>query len=291
MKNLPYMALAVAIFTVAAACPRAQSQSEVTFRLINGNLVVVSLTVGEEGHFDFVLDTGADTTIVDPSLAARLSMVPLMPVQQSTLTGICSVPRGLLAALTAGSEQVKNLPVLVQDLAAVRRIDAHIQGIVGQDFLSHFNYLLDYRRHVVRIEAATEIRDTVEGDRVQIEAGAKRMMVASEGESLRRATLRLLLDSGASSLVLIRKGSQALEVPAFASVQETTSSGKTNLRVGRVHKLTVGSEQFHEIAVALSAAEPVESIGDGLLPTTLFQALYVNNREGFVVFNPRARKN
>jgi hypothetical protein len=32
-------------------------------------------------------------------------------------------------------------------------------------------------------------------------------------------------------------------------------------------------------------------MGDGLLPTILFRAVYVNNRDGFVVFNPRTRKN
>jgi hypothetical protein len=55
--------------------------------------------------------------------------------------------------------------------------------------------------------------------------------------------------------------------------------------------LTIGSEQFHNIAVALPAAEPAERIGDGLLPTVLFQALYVNNLEHFIVLNPQDRKN
>jgi predicted aspartyl protease len=295
MKNLPYAALAVrlsiALLTVAAFCPRAQSQSEVSFRLVNGNLIIVTLTAGQAGPASFILDTGADTTIIDPSLAGRLSLAPLKPVQQTTLSGFRSVPRGLMSELSAGSVQVRNLPVMVQDLTALRHIDSHIQGIVGQDFLSHFNYLLDYRRHVVRIEAASEIRDNLEAERVPLELGGHRRIVASEGQALLQATLRLLLDSGASSLVLIHKGSQGLDVPTFDSVQETTSSGSTSLRAGKVHKLTVGSEQFHDIAVALYPSDPAEPIGDGLLPTTLFQALYVNNREGFVVFNPKVRKN
>lgn len=60
---------------------------------------------------------------------------------------------------------------------------------------------------------------------------------------------------------------------------------------GRVQKLTVGSQEFHNIDAVLSAVEPAEQIGDGLLPTTLFETLYVNNRDGFVVLNPRVRKN
>lgn len=290
----PYSGLAISLAIVifaAAACPHAQSQSEIPFRLVNGNLIVVSLASGKNGPFNFVLDTGADTTIVDSALASRLSLASLRPVQQTTLAGIRTLNRILIPAVSVGSAKVHNLPVLVEDLARLRQLDSRIQGIVGQDFLSHFNYLLDYRRRVLRIEAASEIQDTLQGDRVSIKARGNRMIVASEGQSLRRANLHLLLDSGASSLVLIRSGSLALNVPAFRSVQEATSSGNMNLRTGLVRKLSVGSEHFHDIEVALSEAEPQESIGDGLLPTTLFQALYVNNREGFVVFNPRGRKN
>jgi hypothetical protein len=295
MKNLPYAALAVrlsiVLLTASGVCPGAHSQSEIPFHLVNGNLILVSLTAGQAGPATFILDTGADTTIIDPSLAGRLSLDPLRPVRQSTLTGVRSVPRGLMAELSAGSLPVKGLPVMVQDLASVRRIDSHIQGVAGQDFLSHFNYLLDYRRHVVRIEAASEIRDILDGERVPVELGGNRMIVASEGQALRHASLRLMLDSGASSLVLIHKGSQALDVPAFDTVQETTSNGVTSLRTGKVHNLTVGSVQFHDLPVALYASDPKEPIGDGLLPTTLFQAMYVNNREGFVIFNPKLRKN
>jgi hypothetical protein len=51
-----------------------------------------------------------------------------------------------------------------------------------------------------------------------------------------------------------------------------------------------GSQKFRNIPVALTASEPTEEIGDGLLPMALFQVLYINNREGFVVFHLQARK-
>ena len=110
-------------------------------------------------------------------------------------------------------------------------------------------------------------------------------------KSRNRATLHLLLDSGANSVVLLRTASQALNLPTQASGLEMTSSGQVGLRVARVHELMVGSEEFNDIAVALPAADPAEHVGDGLLPTAFFRALYVNNHKGFVVFNPRVKKN
>jgi predicted aspartyl protease len=295
MKNRPYTGLAikVALFycTLAGVCQSIQAQQEIHFRLIHETLIVVSVMANGGGPFDFVLDTGADTTIVDPSIAPELSLVPLERVQQTTLANIQTLTRGLLRSLSVGTAQVENLGVLVHDLGELRKLDPHIEGIAGQDFLSHFNYLLDYRKHVVRIELATEIRDAIAGDPVPVEGSGNRMIVASEAQSRGHAKLSLLLDSGANSVVLMRAASQALRPVIQESGLETTSSGQVGLQVGRVNTLTVGSQQFHDIAVALPASEPAERIGDGLLPTALFQTLYVNNRQGFVVFNPRVRKN
>jgi len=61
--------------------------------------------------------------------------------------------------------------------------------------------------------------------------------------------------------------------------------------VGRLRGLTIGSQQFHDLTAAVAATESAQQIGDGLLPTALFHVLYVNNREGFVVVNPRVGKN
>jgi predicted aspartyl protease len=244
-----------------------------------------------EGPFDFILDTGADTTVVDSSLASKLSLASLNRVQQTTLAGAQALAVSSMPNLAAGTAQVENLPVLVQDLSGLRKIDSHIEGIAGQDFLSHFNYLIDYRKHLVRIEQGSEIRGSIEGEPVPIEVRGHRMIVASEAQSAERTNLRLLLDSGANSVVLLPGASHALQLAVQENRADTTSSGRVELKVGRVRALRIGSQQFHDLTVALAAANPAERVGDGLLPTALFQSLYVNNREGFVVFNPRVGKN
>jgi len=282
---------AVFYFMVGGICQSIQAQSEIRFRLVHDTLVVVSLTANGQGPFDFVLDTGADTTIVDPSLANTLSLVSTGSLQQTTLASTQTLTRSSIRSMAIGGGRVENVPVLVEDLGGLRNMDGRIEGIAGQNFLAHFNYLLDYRKHSVRIEQADEIQQALDGDRVPMDRGDHRMIVASEAQSVGRAKLRLLLDSGANTVVLLPAASHALNLSAQESGVETTSSGEVGLHVGRVHALTVGSQQLHEIAVALASTAPAEQIGDGLLPTALFQSLYVNNREGFVVLNPHAKKN
>jgi predicted aspartyl protease len=295
MKNKADAKLAIKIavfyFIAGSFCQTIQAQSQIRFRLVRDTIIVVSMMADNQGPFDFVLDTGADTSIVDPSLAIRLSLATLGRAQQTTLAGDQALIVSSLANLSVGPAHVENLPVLVQDLSGLRKMDSHIEGIAGQDFLSHFNYLVDYWKRSVRIEQADEIRGSVQGDPVPIEMSGHRMIIASEAQSVGHANLRLLLDSGANSVVLQPGASQEINLPVQESRGDVTSSGHLELKVGRIRMLKVGSQQFHDLVVALPATETAARIGDGLLPTALFKSLYVNNHEGFVMFNPQPRKN
>jgi hypothetical protein len=144
-------------FTVAGFCHTIHAQSRIPFRLVHNARMVVSVTANGVGPFDFVLDTGTDTTIVDPAIAPKLSLVYLDRVQQTTLASAQSVSRSALRSLSLGPAQVENIPILVQDLVSLRTFDPHIVGIAGQDFLSHFNYLIDYSRHEILMEGNSEI--------------------------------------------------------------------------------------------------------------------------------------
>ena len=151
MKNTPYAGIVIRLaafyFIAAGICQSIQAQTELRFRLVRDTMIVVSLMANNEGPFDFVLDTGADTTVVDACLASKLSLASLSRIQQATLAGSQTLTVSRLANLGTGSAQIENLPVLVQDLAELRKMDSQIEGIAGQDFLSHFNYLIDYRKH------------------------------------------------------------------------------------------------------------------------------------------------
>ena len=243
-----------------------------------------------EGPFDFVLDTGADTSVVDPSITRQLLMASTGSTEQTTLAGKQRLTTGRIHTLSIGSAQATDVSVLVQDLSELRQMDSRIVGIAGENFLSGFNYMLDYDKRVVRFENDNEIQDSLEGERVPIEVDENRIFVRSEAQSRKHANLRLLLDSGANSVVLLHTASESLEFPQGASGFETTSSGHVGLRTARIRDLIVGAEKFHDLPVALPAADPSEQISDGLLPTVLFHKLYINSREHFVILNPHPKK-
>jgi len=281
------IAVALLYSSAAGICQSLRGQPEIRIHLVRDTMIVISLMADNQGPFDFVLDTGADLTVVDPSLAGRLSLVSLRDTQQTTLAGDQTLRVSLVATLSAGPARVDNLPVMIQDLSGLRKMVPQIEGIVGQNFLSHFNYLLDYRKRVLLIEHDNEIRAAIDGNHLPMETNDHRMVIATQVQSGGLKTLRLILDSGASSIVLMRRASKAIDPPAQSSRVSLTSSGPVQLQMGTIQSLMVGSQHFREITVALTAIEVEERIGDGLLPMSLFRAIYVNNCEAFVVLNPR----
>lgn len=284
--------IGIALFglAAAAACRNLQAESELHFRLVDGNLIVITLNSGSGVGVDFVLDTGTDTTVIEPAIARKMSFVEADRIEVVSLSGSRAVLRGSIPRLSVGHSRVDDLQVLLQELPELRRLDPRIAGILGQNFLAHFNYILDYRRQVVRFESENEVRDTIDGERVAIESKDHRMVVASEAQSGASAGLRLVLDSGADSLVLFRAASQTLNVPRQSPSLQVVSGGEVKMQAGRVNLLTVGSDKLHEVTAILPDVDPVAALCDGLLPTILFRALYVNNHDNYVVFNPRTRK-
>ena len=83
-----------------------------------------------------------------------------------------------------------------------------------------------------------------------------------------------------------------VDVPAFESVRDVTTGGDVPLRTGRLRTLAVGGERLPRCCGGAVGRRTLWSrSGMGCCRRYFFDALYVNNREGFVVFNPKARKN
>lgn len=294
MKSRPYARLATGValvyFTLTAVCQNIPS--EVPFRLLRETLIVVQVQANGQGPFDFLLDTGNDVTILDPALADRLGLIRSGHLLQTSIAGRRAAEKGLLGSLVLGTARTSDLAVIIQDLGVLRQVDPHIQGVLSQDFLSRFSYLLDYSRRTLRIELETELRYSLEGRQIPLEPRRdvvhEKMIVVANARALSHSTLRLVLDSGANALVLMSDASKRLQVPENKLGWEQTLAGNVAVHNGLIRQITLGTVELHDVMAAIST-ESATPFGDGLLPTSLFQSLYVNNRENFVVFNPKIK--
>ena len=72
---LAAVSLALVILPAVEAEPRCPGNiASVTPRLVQHALIVIPVKINQAGPFDFMVDTGSQVTVIDPSLAAELNL-------------------------------------------------------------------------------------------------------------------------------------------------------------------------------------------------------------------------
>jgi len=113
--------------------------------VMNGASVIVPVVLNNEFRANLGLDTGATITVVSQRIAKNLGLNPLGTSKVGTVGGIITVPLARLRALKVGNAEVHDLVVSIHDFST----DPRIEGLLGLDYLKHFNVSLDARRKLL----------------------------------------------------------------------------------------------------------------------------------------------
>jgi tetratricopeptide (TPR) repeat protein/predicted aspartyl protease len=89
----------------------------IPFRLEHDKVIVEARVNGNRERIDFVLDTGAESTVVSRRTAQRLGLTPVVRMVSAGVgqIGVRTVQVGVLDSLEIGSFKVRNLPVLIKN--------------------------------------------------------------------------------------------------------------------------------------------------------------------------------
>ncbi len=143
--------------TVAAGCsaPTASTSGSVAvpMQLFN-TMTLVSVQVNDsQYHALFLLDTGANLTVLSPLYAGRLGIVVPDTARKKSIRAVggaaLSIPLMKVARLAVGDAAVENMDVGVYDAFPQSRT---IDGILGADFLNRFNVTLDRTNNRLRLD-------------------------------------------------------------------------------------------------------------------------------------------
>jgi predicted aspartyl protease len=110
----------------------------------------VSVMVNGRGPYRFVVDSGADTSVVGVGLAEKLQLPLSTPVVLNGITARNEVDRVKIDQLTLGTTTTTDL-----HLPALRESDVGGDGLIGIDALHQQRLMMDFETRVVRVEDAT----------------------------------------------------------------------------------------------------------------------------------------
>jgi predicted aspartyl protease len=266
-----------------------RAATAVQFTLVRDYLIVASVAVNSAGAYEFLLDTGSNTTLVTPEFARQLGLQAIDRIELVTVAGSQAIPRTKLPSLSLGNKLVKNLEVLVSDLTAVRSVRATICGVLGQNFLTQFNYLIDFQQRRLTLEDDAEMEEKLCGLSLPIELHEGRALLTIQNK------WRLVVDSGISMLSFFDATTRRKELTFTESklraMKATSDLGSRTVWHGHLPSFVIGKETFRDLPVALFEMKPSAAgrVEDGLLPLRLFASIYFNHRKNYLLLNPDRR--
>lgn len=230
--------------------------------------MTVPVLIDGQGPFPFVVDTGADRTVISRELSRQLGLPEGPAVQMHDTAGVSRVGTSKIASLQIGRREITdiNAPVL-----AAASLGA--AGMLGIDSLHDRRLLIDFARRQITISAA---EDEPSPDPGAILVRAKRrfgqlMLVDAEARGIR---LNVILDSGAQNSIgnaplrrlLARQG--YMEKPVETAVISVTGRS-TPAVFAPVSEMTLGGVKIRNIPVAFADLHTFRQFGLARKPAML----------------------
>jgi len=141
--------------------------------------MVVSVSLNHSGPYYFLLDTGTQVTVVDLLLAADLR---LMSIGNAKVAGMSFQGPALFARLDrlqVGDHLATKQSVLVYNMKDVQGSGFAIRGLLGEDFLSRYDVLIDRTHNVLCIDDTGEMLKVIGGLAVPLKSATRTVASAS----------------------------------------------------------------------------------------------------------------
>jgi hypothetical protein len=294
--SLVFAATIVPTVTAETNCPG--NAASVPFRLVNRHQMILAVSINHTGPYNFQLDSGTQITMIDPSLAAELHL----DTQGATVVvGAGSRQSASFAQLNlveAGSHVVARQRVLVYDLQNLRS-DVNIQGILGEDFLEHFDMLIDNAHHLLCLDNSAAMRAVVKGRHIPLVAPADTkdggalpgLPIIEVRLSDGMRPVRLMLDSGTNAPILYNSSEyMALPLSQNAPLRGNGVDGAQRIFSALPpQEVKIGSLELSRVPFFMLAGAERDAHAkgfDGVLPAGLFRRVFIDHADHFAILEP-----
>jgi hypothetical protein len=304
VKRFVAASLATVALSALHAEPRCPGNvTSLALRRMQEGLIVVQVRMNRTGPYDFLVDTGSQITTIDPVLASNLHL----RIEGTTgVSGVRTQSRSAFAFLDlieVGSHSVPLSLAVIQDIAELKAADPKIRGILGANFLSHFDLLIDNRQQILCLDDSRTLAQAVKGEHVPLEQPqgprddlpfTRPMIVSVRLTTADVAPVLLRLDSGSNVALLYAAQPRLLKASGSRApvLKRVVNGVEQAFAVLPAQDLLVGACPVRHVSFVI----PMNGVGsgpgpreDGLLPTSVFERVFISYSKNYAVMDSWAR--
>ena len=230
--------------------------------------MTVPVSIEGKGPFSFVIDTGAERTVISRKIADRLALEDEEPAELMSIAGTSMVDMVFVPSLTLGQKSYNGL---VSPVLAARHIGA--DGILGLDGLQDQRILFDFVLNQIFIEDADKERSRPASREIVVTAKRRSGQLIFTDATISGIKVNVIVDTGAQVSIantilqkrLIRRAKELGDDNLLIAV-----TGETlGVEFGRARDFRIGRARFDSLSVAFADAPPFERFGLADKPTLL----------------------
>jgi predicted aspartyl protease len=229
--------------------------------------LTVEVGVNGRGPYRFLVDSGADTSVVGLRIARDLELPLTTPAILNSTTARHLVDRVRVDELTLGPSIVRDL-----QLPALREKDVGGDGLIGIDALVHQRLMMDFEKQLIKVEDA-RIPVRSEPGEIVITARRKRGQLILTQVRAAGFPLDAVIDTGSEVSI----GNSALRQRLLGNrrgrswmVPATGVTGVTvNMQMTVIRELQIGPMTLYDVPIAFADVPPFKLFGLGEEPALL----------------------
>jgi predicted aspartyl protease len=253
--------LAVAAVSLAAAPPEPAppAPAEIATRNDTVMRLTVPVTIGGQGPFQFIVDTGADRTVVSREVAARLSLPPGNRARLHAIAGVSEISTVRLPRLGIAGLESDGISA-----AALDQDNIGAQGLLGVDALKGRRIVMDFAKGTMTILPAGE-REVVDSDMIVVTARSRFGQLVLVDADIGGTPVTVVIDSGAQNSIgnsalrrlLTRRGRLAFLDTQLIDV----AGGRLPAQIATVGHIRIGGLNVDNAVIAFADAHPFKRFG------------------------------
>jgi predicted aspartyl protease len=256
---------------IAAAAPGASVAQDPTAPALGQPIAIefsnaqdrmtVPVSIGKSGPYHFVVDTGAQRTVISRELAGTLGLTPGKNVRLTAMTGTADVDTVIIPMIsvsTIGGTSIEAPSLESRNLGA--------PGMLGLDTLQGHALSIDFAKQVMTVTPSTRRKKSMSAAPGEIVVRAKPLFgqLIITDAAYRGRKVRVILDTGSGitmgNMALKRRVGRGAKIVRPISLWGVTGESM-QVDYTQIDKVDFAGITFAHLPVAFSDAEPFRRFG------------------------------
>lgn len=253
--------------------------------------MTVPISIAGKGPYQFLIDTGAERTVISAELARELALEGGDPARMHSMSGVANVETVIIPQLQVSRKSVEGIHA-----PALKAVHIGASGMLGVDTLQSQRVTFDFERQTMTVAPSKSGIVDRDPNEIVVRARTRFGRLVLVDASLDGQKLTVVLDTGSEVTVgnealrkkLVGKRRIGLTVPIdLVSV----TGGAIRADYTRVKQVRLGGVLINDLPVAFAEVHPFKKLGLSNRPALLLgmDALRLFNRVSVDFANRKVR--